>query len=69
MEDLSESNREREDLKQRLHDLEGKMTMLLAEKNNIAAEFEALQSQVGVKCAKRLFTLHGRCLAMTVDTK
>ena len=46
MDDLSESNREKDELKQKCHEMEIQINMLKDEKINIASEVEQLQAQV-----------------------
>ena len=46
IDDLESANSEREELKQRCHELENQVNMLQDEKSNISAEFEQLQAQV-----------------------
>ncbi len=46
MEDLDSSNQEREELRQKCHELENQVKLLQEDKQNITAEFENLQSQV-----------------------
>ncbi len=44
---LADANREREALKQKLHEMEGKIKLVEDEKNNLAAEYETFQKKVG----------------------
>ena len=46
MEDLDAANVEKDDLKQKCHELENQVNMLQDEKSNITMEFEQLQAQV-----------------------
>ena len=46
MDDLSEANKEREELKQKCHDLETKVTLIEDEKSNLASEVEQMQKRV-----------------------
>jgi len=47
MDDFETANLEREQLKQRCHELENQVNLLQDEKSNMSAEFEQLQAQVG----------------------
>ena len=46
MDDLAKSNEEKEELKQKCHDLENQIDLLQDEKMNLSVEFEQLQAQV-----------------------
>ena len=46
MDDLAEANREKDDLKQKCHEMENQINMLKDEKINISSEYEQLQAQV-----------------------
>lgn len=46
MDDLSEATKDREDLKQKCHDLENTLKLVEDEKSNLIAELEQLHKQV-----------------------
>ncbi len=46
MDDLEASNQEREELRQKCHELESQVKLLAEDKSNLSAEFENLQAQV-----------------------
>ncbi len=45
MDDLAEANRDRERLKQTVHEMENRLIMVEDEKNNIVAEYEVFQKK------------------------
>ena len=67
MDDLSEANREKDDLKQKCHEMEIQINLLKDEKINITSECEQLQAQVREKNAATALDTLGMASARATD--